>query len=214
MEYPKCLECGKPRTYRDNKIRRCKECHVKWNVGENNPSWKGSDEYRKCFLCGKARKYNRGSKDTRRCLECYRKHLSKQMAEKHPNWKGGKKQWKCKDCGGKKFNFNGKRCNACYRKFWRGENHPAYKERKKNYSGYIYKSIDGKRIFEHRFVMEKYLGRKLKESEIVHHLNGIRNDNRIENLEVTTRQHHEPQTYIKILQKRIRELEEELKSKP
>ena len=83
----------------------------------------------------------------------------------------------------KKHNAKGY-CNTHYNR-WRNYGNPLAEVKGKGWAqnGYVYKNG----MPEHRWVMEQHLGRKLLPNENVHHKNGQRDDNRIENLELWSR---------------------------
>lgn len=51
-------------------------------------------------------------------------------------------------------------------------------------NGYVWVYSEGRKILQHRLRMQEILGRKLLPGENVHHKNGVRGDNRPENLEL------------------------------
>jgi hypothetical protein len=119
--------------------------------------------------------------------------------EKCPNC--GKKTWLSKYRKERVKNFKTRCCSKkCAVEWYIEEKHASYKGIRKNgkriYKGYVvvFGSNGSKRggygVSEHRLVMEKRLGRKLKPHESVHHKNGIRTDNDDENLELWATRNH------------------------
>jgi hypothetical protein len=98
--------------------------------------------------------------------------------------------WRCKCLCGKETVARGtdlrsghiKSCGCLLTRA--GQEHPNWKGGYVNKKGYRWLGIGRTRILEHRYVMEQHIGRKLLPSENVHHKNGIKTDNRIENLEL------------------------------
>ncbi len=98
---------------------------------------------------------------------------------------------RCEQCGKEFYSTRHRFCSPeCVYQF-RSENSPQklYRE-----NGYVVMHIRGYNkkgnAKQHRVVMEEYLGRKLSDDEVVHHINGDKTDNRIENLQVMTRSAH------------------------
>ena len=71
----------------------------------------------------------------------------------------------------------------------RGEDHPQWKEKVESGGYWLIHTEDGKRL-EHRVLMERHIGRRLTAEEVIHHVNGDKKENRIENLMIMTRAEH------------------------
>lgn len=86
-----------------------------------------------------------------------------------------------------------------YSKFPRGVNHGLYKGGWVGKNGYryilIYENNRRKQRLEHRYLIEQNIGRKLRKDEHIDHINGIKTDNRLENLRICTKRQNEHYYY-------------------
>jgi len=123
------------------------------------------------------------SRKAKRCKKC-----SYLFLHGHKAWNKGKK--------GFKPNWS-KKTRKKMALLMTGKNNPRWKGGKIiTPQGYIrirkvnHPFNDSGYVLEHRLIMEKKLGRYLKKYELVHHKNGIKDDNRIENLILLDRRTH------------------------
>lgn len=108
------------------------------------------------------------------CLSCGEKFLARQSQIKIGNGR-----YCSKSCGKRGVNNPS----------WNGGVKIAEGYRKVLEHGHPYADAKGY-VSEHRLIMEKFLDRYLKPEEVVHHINGDRQDNRIVNLEIMNRSTH------------------------
>jgi len=119
-----------------------------------------------CIDCGKERwviLYH-GKPQAKRCYPCALKVRRSQLRENNSQWKGGR----IKAAGG----------------------YIAVRIYTDDFFAPMAGLCNHHYVLEHRLIMAKSLGRCLHSWEIVHHKNGVKNDNELENLELLTKGSH------------------------
>src|SRR5699024_4917511 len=153
---------------------KCESCG---NVFESKWRSKRDGCTRFCSRSCIGKSQRRGSYES--CKQCNKKFY---VARAHKNRQGR----------GNQGTFCSKECKSEWQRQSTGEGNPNWKGgRFKRNDGYIAIYVGGgKDRLEHTLVNEKAIGRRIRPDEDVHHINGIKDDNRLENLELLTKSEH------------------------
>lgn len=186
----KCVICGNeflawPYEVKSGTRKYCsRSCSSKSKTGNRGSNWQGGKIERTCRRCGKKFKIFKGE------VKEQGNYCSHECQRGFPNVK-----LKCHQCG-KEFvrcfsllNKNNFCSQECYQQAQIGNVSPAWNGGRTIDNGYIciwipeHPNSDSKGyVREHRLVMEEKIGRYLKRSEVVHHIDGDTMNNDIDNL--------------------------------
>jgi hypothetical protein len=157
-----CAQCGAEFHTRESRRKFCSPACYNQSHEKHNSLYRR--QTRTCVVCGKEFEFRWQGRSAHKGLYCSRVCSSTGRKGQVPD-QLGEKHWN-----------------------WKGGRHVRKRD------GYAVIRVRdetgrGKPVLEHRYVMEQHLGRELGSHETIHHRNGQKDDNRLENLELRVGNH-------------------------